>query len=143
MYLSKHDQLNLIRKIESMVGNIGDYLYEEKDAHVNRQIDCIENALDVLKQSFYGENTCIVLIERETGGRTHRYFEKGDVGALCHTAAKFYAFDDLDDTYYIDSIWCDGKELEYMGWQPGMLFEFKDLVTGEIVYSVCHENWDH
>jgi hypothetical protein len=143
MYLSKHDQLNLIRKIENMVGNIGDYLYEEKDAHVNRQIDCIENALDVLKQSFYDENTCIILIERETGERTHKYFEKGDVGALCHTAAKFYAFDDLDDTYRIDSIWCDGKELEYMGWQPGMLFEFREVDTGEIVYSASFECWDH
>ena len=143
MNLTKHEQLDLIRRIEHMVSNLGDYLYPDKDAHANRQIDTIENALDVLKQSFYDENTYIKLVDRETGEVVMKYFEKGDVGALCYKASQFYAWSDCDDTYRIDEIMCDGHELGYLGWQPGMLFEFKDLVTGEIVYSVCHENWDH
>ena len=143
MYLSKHDQLSLIKKVKEALGSLSDYLYGNRDAHVSKSIDRMEHTLTVLENSFYDENTCIVLIERETGERTHRYFEKGDVRALCHTAAKFYAFDDLDDTYYIDSIWCDGKELEYVGWQPGMLFEFREVDTGKIVYSAEFPEWDH
>jgi hypothetical protein len=72
-----------------------------------------------------------------------KYFEKGDVGALCYKASQFYAWDDCDDTYRIDEIMCDGRELHYVGWQPGMLFEFKDLTTGEIVYSAKFMQWDH
>lgn len=143
MYLSKHDQLSLIKKVKEALGSLDDYLYGNRDAHVSKSIDRMEHTLTVLENSFYDENTCIVLVERETGERTHRYFEKGDVGALCYTAAKFYAFDDFDDTYYIDSIWCDGKELEYVGWQPGMLFEFREVDTGKIVYSASFECWEH
>ena len=143
MNLTKREQLDLIRRIESMVSNLGDYLYPDKDAYANRQIDTIENALDVLKQSFYDENTYIKLVDRETGEVVMKYFEKGDVGAVCYKASQFYAWSDCDDTYRIVEIMCDGHELCYMGWQPCMLFEFKDLVTGEIVYSATFECWDH
>jgi hypothetical protein len=125
-----------------MVSNLGDYLYPDKDAHANRQIDCIENALDVLKNSFYDENTYIKLIDRETGDVVMKYFEKGDVGALCHKASQIYAWSDCDDTYRIEEIMCDGKELCYVGWQPDMLFEFVNE-NGEIVYSASFECWDH
>ena len=143
MMLTKHEQLDLIRRIENMVSILGDHLYPQKDSYANRQIDTIENALDVLKNSFYDENTYIKLVDRETGEVVMKYFEKGDVGALCYKASQFYAWDDCDDTYRIEEIMCDGHELDYLGWQPGMLFEFKDLVTGEIVYSAEFPQWDH
>lgn len=143
MNLTKSEQLDLIRRIENMVSNLGDYLYPEKDVHANRQIDTIENALNVLKQSFYDENTYIKLVDRETGEVIMKYFEKGDIGAICYYASRFYAFDDLDDTHKIEEIVCNGHELHYLGWQPGMLFEFKDLTTGEIVYSAEFPQWDH
>lgn len=143
MNLTKHEQLDLIRRIENMVGNIGDYLFEERDARVNRQIDCIENALSVLKQSFYDENTYIKLRDRNTGEIEYRYFEQGDMGALCYKASQFYAWSDCDDTYEIVEIMCDGRKLEYVGWQQGMLFEYRDVESGEIVASAEHWEWDH
>ena len=143
MNLTKHEQLELIRRIENMVSNLGDYLYPEKDAHANRQIDTIENALDVLKQSFYDKNTYIKLRDNETGEFEYRYFEKGDVGALCYNASQFYAWSDCDDTYSIVEIMCDGHELCYMGWRPCMEFKFKDLTTGKVVYDAFHEQWEH
>ena len=143
MNLTKHEQLDLIRRIENMVSNLGDYLYPDKDAHANRQIDTIENALDVLKQSFYDENTYIKLVDRETGEVVMKYFEKGDVGALCYKASQFYAWSDCDDTYRIEEIMCDGHELCYMGWRPCMEFKFKDLTTGKVVYDAFHEQWEH
>jgi hypothetical protein len=142
MNLTKHEQLDLIRRIENMVDNLGNYLFEERDAHANRQIDCIENALSVLKQSFYDENTYIELRDRNTGEIEYRYFEQGDIGALCYKASQFYAWADCDDTYEIVKIMCDGRELEYVGWQPGMLFEFESK-GGDVVYSATFEEWDH
>ena len=142
MNLTKHEQLDLIRRIENMVSNLGDYLYPEKDAHANRQIDTIEGALEVLKQSFYDKNTYIKLVDRETGEVVMKYFDKGDVGALCYKAAQFYAWSDCDDTYRVEEIMCDGEELYYRGWQPGMLFEFVSE-NGGIVYSAEFPQWDH
>lgn len=142
MNLTKHEQLDLIRRIENMVSTLDYYLYEEKDGHANRQIDCIENALNVLKQSFYDKNTYIKFRDRNTGEIEYRYFEQGDIGALCYKASQFYAWSDCDDTYEIVEIMCDGKELYYVGWQPNMLFEFVSE-DGGIVYSAEFPQWDH
>jgi hypothetical protein len=142
MNLTKHEQLDLIRRIENQISNLGDYLYPEKDAHVNATITMIEASLAVLKNSFYDENTYIKLVDRETGEVVMKYFEKGDVGALCYKASQYYAWSDCDDTYRIDEIMCDGVELYYRGWQPDMLFEFVSE-NGGIVYSANHMQWDH
>ena len=142
MNLNPHEQLGLIRRIENMVGNLGDHLHKTKDHTGYRYINTIENALDVLKQSFYDENTYIKLRDRETGEVEYRYFEKGDVNALCYKAAQFYAWSDCDDTYEIIEIMCNGVELYYRGWQPCMLFEFVSE-NGGIVYSAFHEQWEH
>jgi hypothetical protein len=143
MNLTKHEQLDLIRRIENEVSNLGDYLYPEKDAHVNAAITRLEASLAVLKNSFYDENTYIKLVDRDTGAIEMKYFEQGDVGALCYKASQFYAWSDCDDTYEIVEIMCDGRELEYVGWQPGMLFEYRDVESGEIVASAEHWEWDH
>jgi hypothetical protein len=142
MNLTKHEQLDLIRNIENMVDTLGYYLYPQKDPYANRQIDTIENALDVLKQSFYDENTYIKLVDRETGETVMKYFEQGDIGALCYKASQYYAWADCDDTYSIDEIMCDGEAIFYKGWQPNMLFEFYDC-NGTIIYSANHMQWEH
>ena len=143
MLLDTNAQKELIMQLENEVSSLADYLYGEGDKYVNRSLERVEMMLNKLKDAYKDENTYIKLVERETGDVVMKYFEAGEVGAICHYAAKFYAFDDLDDTYTIEKIVCGGHELHYLGWQPGMLFEFKDLVTGDIVYSVHHDNWDH
>ena len=142
MNLTKHEQLDLIRRIEHEVSNLADYLYLEKDAHVNASLTMLEASLAVLKQSFYYENTYIKLVDRETGEVVMKYFEKGDIGALCYKASQFYAWSDCDDTYEIVEIMCDGRALEYIGWQPCMLFEFVNE-EGDVVYSAEFPQWDH
>lgn len=143
MNLTKSEQLDLIRRIEHELSNLGDYLYPEKDAHINAAITMLEASLAVLKNSFYDENTYIKLRDRETGAIEMKYFEKGDIGALCYKASQLYAWSDCDDTYEIVEIMCDGRKLEYVGWQQGMLFEYRDVESGEIVASAEHWEWDH
>lgn len=143
MNLTKSEQLDLIRRIEHEISNLGDYLYPEKDAHINATITMLEASLVVLKNSFYDENTYIKLRDRDTGAIEMKYFEQGDIGALCYKASQFYAWSDCDDTYEIVEIMCDGRKLEYVGWQQGMLFEYRDVESGEIVASAEHWEWDH
>jgi hypothetical protein len=142
MNLTKHEQLDLIRRIENEVSSLGDYLYPDGDPSVIASLTMLEASLAVLKNSFYDENTYIRLVDRETGEVVMKYFEKGDIGALCYKASQYYAWADCDDTYRIDKIMCDGRELEYVGWQPGMLFEFESK-GGDVVYSAAFPEWDH
>ena len=132
-----YTQKDLISRIETKVSELGDYLFPDKDKYTNRLVSDIEMLIRELK------NTYIKLVDRETGEVIMKYFEKGDVGALCYKASQFYAWSDCDDTYRIDEIMCDGHELCYMGWRPCMEFKFKDMTTGKVVYDAFHEQWDH
>lgn len=136
-------QKDLISRIDNELSSLADYLFPDNDKYVNHSFERIEMLMRALRDTYLDKNTYIKLVDRETGEVVMKYFEKGDVGALCYKASQFYAWDDCDDTYRIEEIMCDGHELGYLGWQPGMLFEFKDYTTGEIVYSAEHMQWDH
>ena len=143
MNLTANEQLEIIRQYKRQVEGLLDYLPADEDVYVRRVLNGLSQGLHVLEQSFYDENTYIKLVDRETGEIEYRYFEKGDVGAVCYKAAQFYAWSDCDDTYRIEEIMCDGHELCYVGWRPCMEFKFKDLTTGRIVYDAFFPEWDH
>jgi hypothetical protein len=135
-------QKDLINRLDNETSSLAGYLFPDGDKYVNNSLNRIEMLIKTLKDSFLDKDTYIKLIDRETGDVVMKYFEKGDVGALCYRASQYYAWADCDDTYRIDEIMCDGRELEYVGWQPCMLFEFIDC-NGTIVYSANHMQWDH
>ena len=136
-------QKDLISRIDNELSSLADYLFPDNDKYVNHSFERIEMLMRALKDSFLDKNTYIKLVDRETGEVVMKYFEKGDIGALCYKASQFYAWSDCDDTYRIEEIMCDGHALEYVGWQPCMLFEFRDVESREIVYSAEHMQWDH
>jgi hypothetical protein len=135
-------QKDLINKLDNELSSLADYLFPDGDKYVNHSFNRIEILIKKLKNSFLDENTYIELRNRETGEIEYRYFEQGDIGALCYKASQFYAWADCDDTYEIVGIMCDGEALYYKGWQPCMLFEFIDC-NGMIVYSAEFPEWDH
>ena len=143
MNMTDKERMTLITKIQDELCNIGDYVYPDHDVYINKTIERMEQMLGQLMQSFYDEHTYIKLRDNEDGEISYRYFEKGDVCALCRMAAQHYAWDDCDDTYSIVEIMCDGVELEYTGWQPGMVYEFREVESGKIVYSNAFPQWDH
>ena len=141
--LNKREQIDLVEQIQAQVGNIGDYLYDDGDVHTNSMIEKLESLLTALRNSFHDDNTYVKLVDRETNEVLMKHFDEADVCAVCRFAAKVYCFSDCDDTYRIEKIVCGGRELEYVGWQPAMLFEFVDVKTKEVVYSNNFYNWDH
>ena len=143
MEFDVYTQKDLISRIETKVGELADYLFPDNDKYTNHLMSDIEMLLRELKNTYLDKNTYIKLVDRETGEVVMKYFEKGDVGALCYKASQFYAWDDCDDTYRIEEIMCDGRELIYTGWRPCMEFRFKDVATGEVVYDAFFPEWDH
>lgn len=71
------------------------------------------------------------------------YFSCFDtLDGLLDFVSELYAFNDCCDSD-VRIIKADGHYLQYVGWQPGMLYEYKDCTTGKIVYSRSFPNWDH
>lgn len=143
MTLTKHEQIELVQRIKDQVSSLGDCLYFDGNEQINSSIELIERSLTVLLNSFYDENTYVRVVYPEDGDVKTKYFEENDIGAVCLYAARLYCFDDIDTSYEVDEIVCRGRLLSYVGWQPDMLFEFKDVETGEIVYSAHFPNWEH
>lgn len=137
--------LNFIISLRNRV----DDLVNRADAHGYHKAFCADlcefaEELEKFQKMFVeGSNTYLVLVDRETKEKTKKYFVDGDVDAICFYASKMYCFSDYDDAYEIEQIICAGHELHYLGWQPGMVFEFMDRETGEIVYCNQFEHWDH
>lgn len=68
--------------------------------------------------------------------------DEAEPGYVLHRASNMICFDDCTDIR-VDKIVVLGREVEYVGWQPGMLYEFRDVESGEIVFSRYYEQWDH
>ena len=61
---------------------------------------------------------------------------------LLRHAAEMICFGDCSDEI-VEAIVVQGWKVEYVGWQPNMLFEFRDQVTGEIIWSEYFPKWEH
>ena len=62
--------------------------------------------------------------------------------SLLYDVAKMICFSDCSDEI-VEAIIVQGYKLEYIGWQPGMLYEFRDQKSGKIVWSARFPEWDH
>lgn len=57
-------------------------------------------------------------------------------------AAEMICFSDCSDEI-VEAIVIQGYKVDYVGWQPGMLYEFRDQMSGEIIWSERFPQWDH
>lgn len=69
-----------------------------------------------------------------------RFFETAN--SMFRHAAEMYAFDDCNPIE-IHCIVMDGVDCDYVGWMPGMRFQFRNCETREIVFDECFPKWDH
>lgn len=57
-------------------------------------------------------------------------------------AAKMICFSDCSDEI-VEDIVIQGYKVDYVGWQSGMLFEFRDRESSEIIWSERFPQWEH
>ena len=76
-------------------------------------------------------------------GNLHSKTFDGDVEAnqFFHDVSYRIAFDDCSGET-VQKIYYKGKEVEYMGWKPGMKYEYADL-DGNTIWVGVFEHWDH
>ncbi len=84
-------------------------------------------------QSFY--------IYTDNEGIVHtKVYDKIDMDRFFCEISKRIAFSDCSGEEVTEIYW-KGKKIEYLGWQPCMLFEYKN--SKEVIWSGMFENWDH
>jgi hypothetical protein len=90
-----------------------------------------EGNLNYIAYSIYGDPEIHYIHYAEDAGNK-----------LLRDASKMICFSDCTDEI-VEAIVVQGWKVDYMGWQPGMLYEFRDQETGEIIYSNRFPEWDH
>lgn len=77
----------------------------------------------------------------DDGEITTEVFDSLD--AMLHQVSFMHAFSDCDDSYQIVNVLWGTREIRYMGWQPGMKFEYYWADNGESMWVNYYPNWDH
>ena len=79
----------------------------------------------------------------KTDAGTHyvKDFPSTSADAFFREVSNIIAFGDCNGDTVVH-IFFDGKPIEYAGWQPNMLFEYKDI-DGETVWYRSFPEWDH
>ena len=140
---TNHEALELLEKISYNIYGLIDYFADPHDINGAIAMEHIEKQLKQLGHMLEESDTYADIRDNETGEISRKYYDSGDVYALCHEAAKFYAFDDLDDTYSIEKLVLEDREIYYVGWQPCMRFTFKYRDSGEVVFDNEYPQYDH
>lgn len=65
-----------------------------------------------------------------------------DADKALYDASNMICFGDCSGVSVKRIVIC-GHEVEYAGWQPGMLYEFIDKETKETIWSCSFPRWDH
>ena len=123
-----------------------DYMYPsfDEDDWVQEKIGTVLDALTELRNSMTDEETYITLRDRNDGEVQVRHFDDTDEGLseMLTLASKIYCFSDCDDTWEIIDIVYKNMDLYYVGWKPGMVFEYVNA-DGKTVWERAFESWDH
>ncbi len=88
-------------------------------------------------------SNCVIIRDREDGEVLIKtYDDDAKETMMCHVS-KLICFSDCDDTYEVLHIIYNGREIEYVGWQPGMLYEYRYVETRDSAWMGRFESWDH
>ena len=84
-----------------------------------------------------------ILRDREDGEVIVKTYCDEDADKMMRDVSKVICFSDCDDTFEVIKIVYMGREVEYAGWQPGMVMSYEYPVTGDEAWSGCFPQWDH
>ena len=68
--------------------------------------------------------------------------EHATLDALLTEVSRSICFSDCVKIHVLDIV-ADGRKLSFTGWRPDMEFAYRDMLTGEIVWTECFPEWEH
>lgn len=117
--------------------------YGEIMADYSAEVATEELLDECLPDGYAYYSNCYILRSREDGEIIVKSYDKEKSEAMMREVSKQICFSDCDDTYEIIKIVYHGREVEYNGWQPGMVMTYSFKETGDEAWSGVFEQWDH
>ena len=98
---------------------------------------------DILSLDYTSHRNCYILKSREDGEVIVKTYEDDKDNVMMRDVSKHICFSDCDDTWEVIKIVYQGREVEYNGWQPGMVMSYDYAGTDDEAWSGVFEQWDH
>ena len=91
-----------------------------------------------------GHHSFIEWMEDGDETSTFRFYSDSpdEADNILYDASHVICFADCSNAR-VRRIVIQGYEVEYVGWHPGMLYEFRDVESGKIIWSQSFPNWNH
>lgn len=152
------EQYRLVKKIQNDLCGIFDGIYDEfdEDSETLKAMDSVEKNLGLLEDEYeeniYRKNistpctsykNCFILRDKEDGEIIVKSYDDDNADVMMCDVSKIICFSDCDDTWDIIKIVYLGREVEYTGWQPGMVMSYEFVGTHDEAWSGVFENWNH
>lgn len=156
--MTMKEQYKLVKKISADLCGIFDGISDEfdEDSENLEAIAAVEKNLELLmnayEEALYNRKettkyityrNCVVLHDKEDGEITVKSYSDDDADVMMRDISKVICFSDCDDMWDIIKIVYMGREVEYTGWQPGMVMSYEYAETGDEAWSGCFPQWDH
>ena len=90
-----------------------------------------------------GYSNCFILRDNEDGEVIVKAYPDDKAEAMMRKVSKHICFSDCDDTFEVIKIVYHGREVEYNGWQPGMVMSYDYAGTDDEAWSCCVPEWEH
>lgn len=88
-------------------------------------------------------SNCYILRSREDGEIIVKSYDKEKSEVMMRDVSKQICFSDCDDTYEVIKIVYHGREVEYNGWQPGMVMSYDFVGTDDLAWEESFPQYDH
>jgi hypothetical protein len=103
-----------------------------------------ENMLDeVLPDGYAHYSNCYILRDTEDGEVVIKSYDGDKADVMMRDVSKRICFSDCGDTFEVIKIVYMGREVEYNGWQPGMVMSYDYVGTNDEAWSGYFPEWDH
>ncbi len=137
-----HDKINEVFLEYQKANNI---ISGDIDPFDAKQLDLAENILAEIIQRVCDDQprgfAACYTYETAEGDAYVKSFDLVGINEFFREVSNIIAFGDCTD-YTVTNICFDNKEVEYVGWQFGMKYEYKDL-NGNTVWVGTFPEWDH
>ena len=84
-----------------------------------------------------------IIIDKEDGEIYINTFKKGEEDLMMRKVSKYFAFDDVDDTFMVGCIIYQGREVSYAGWMPDNTMQYYYRDSNELAWEGCFPEWCH
>lgn len=102
-----------------------------------------EQTLDQTAVLYSSYHNCYILKDTIDGETIIKAYDDDKADLMMRDVSKHICFSDCDGTFHVEKIVYHGVEVEYVGWRPGMVYEYVARQSGKTMWEAAYPEWDH